>query len=113
MLKRPKAAGQSSADQAVWAALSDPTRRALLDRLANGPLSTTQLTAGAAMTRFGVAKHLKILEDCGLVVSRKHGRVRLHHVNAAPLVHLNKWLSPRAAAWANAAKKFSKSVEED
>ena len=112
MLRVRKTADQSAAEQAVWAALADPTRRALLDRLADGPLSTTQLTAGAAMTRFGIAKHLKILEESGLVVSRKHGRVRLHHVNAAPLVLLNKWLSPRAVAWARAAAKFSKSLED-
>lgn len=102
----------SSADQSLWYALSDPTRRLLLDRLRSGSLSTLQLTVGAGMTRFGVAKHLGVLEQAGLVVSRKHGRVRRFHLNAAQADSLDRLLSPRARAWADAARQFNDATKE-
>lgn len=103
---------ESDEQQAVWLALSDPTRRAMLDRLAHGPMAVTQMTAGFAMTRFGVAKHLSVLEGAGLVSSRKHGRSRLYHLNAARIEHLRRWISPRATAWATGASAFANSMEE-
>jgi DNA-binding transcriptional ArsR family regulator len=88
----------------IWHALADPTRRALIDRLADGAKSTSQLCEGMPMTRFGVMKHLGILERAGLVIARRHGRLRLNHLNAAPLRGLQtRWLSPRAAGLADAA----------
>jgi DNA-binding transcriptional ArsR family regulator len=98
--------------QAVWLALSDPTRRSMLDRLAHGPVAVTQMAAGFEMTRFGVAKHLSVLESAGLVSSRKHGRSRLYHLNTARVEQLRSWLSPRAIAWAGGANAFTKSMEK-
>jgi DNA-binding transcriptional ArsR family regulator len=92
----------------LWGALADPTRRALLDRLAAGPLSTSALCEGLPMSRFGVMKHLGVLEAAGLVITRKQGRLRLNHLNAAPLEALHaQWLSPRASAWASGALTFA------
>jgi DNA-binding transcriptional ArsR family regulator len=103
---------ESDEQQSVWLALSDPTRRVMLDRLAHGPMAVTQMTVGFAMTRFGVAKHLSVLEGAGLVSSRKHGRSRLYHLNAARIEQLRRWMSPRAIAWAAGAKAFANSMEE-
>jgi len=97
----------------VWQALADPTRRALIDRLAGGARTTSQLCEGMPMTRFGVMKHLGILERAGLVVARRHGRLRLNHLNAAPLRALVAgWLSPRAEALAAGAARFAEHLEE-
>jgi DNA-binding transcriptional ArsR family regulator len=97
----------------VWSALADPTRRTLIDRLALGAKSTSELGVGLSMSRFGVMKHLAVLERAGLVVTRKHGRVRMNHLNAAALQQLqSRWLSPHGAALARAADRFSKSLGE-
>src|SRR2546430_1444049 len=87
----------------VFRALADPTRRALLDELfARDGQTLVSLTARHDMTRIAVAKHLKILQDAGPVVSRRRGRRKLHHLNPVPtpLAH-ERWAStdtqPRAA----------------
>src|SRR3954468_14767001 len=70
----------------VFRALADPTRRALLDALfARDGQTLLALTAGHDMTRIAVAKHLRLLEEAGLVVSRRHGREQLHFLNAVPI----------------------------
>src|SRR5438034_10796656 len=81
---------------AIFKALSDPTRRALLDRLRDkGGQTLTELEAGLAMTRFGVMKHLKVLEDARLVVTRKSGRFRYHYLNALPIQEVaDRWMAP-------------------
>jgi len=97
----------------LWQALADPTRRALIDRLAAGARTTSQLCEGMPMSRFGVMKHLGILERAGLVIARRHGRLRFNHLNAAPLHALQaRWLSPRAAAIAGAVGAFSDTMGE-
>ena len=81
-------------DDLVFRALADPTRRLLLDRLFERDGRTlTELESQLEMTRFGVMKHLRILEDAGLVVSRKAGRSRLHYLNPVPirLIH-DRWI---------------------
>lgn len=99
---------QAESQPDIWHALADPTRRALIDRLADGAKTTSQLCAGMPMTRFGVMKHLAILERAGLVIARRHGRLRLNHLNAAPLRALQKrWLSARAESLADAALALS------
>src|SRR6201999_190497 len=85
----------------VFKALADPTRRALLDELYRQDGQTPhQLEARFAMTRFGVMKHLKQLEEAGLVVTRKRGREKLHFLNTVPirLVH-DRWVSKYAEPW--------------
>ncbi len=78
----------------VFKALADPTRRLLLDLLFEREGRTlTELETGIAMTRFGVMKHLRLLEEAGLVVSQKRGREKLHFLNPVPirLIH-DRWI---------------------
>ena len=91
-------------DDRVFKALADPTRRLLLDRLFERDGRTlTELESELEMTRFGVMKHLRVLEDAGLVVSRRSGREKLHFLNPVPiqLIHrrwIDKYTERRASA---------------
>jgi DNA-binding transcriptional ArsR family regulator len=91
----------------VFKALADPTRRYLLDRLfARDGRTLTELESELEMTRFGVMKHLRILEDAGLVVVRRSGREKLHFLNPVPirLIHdrwINKYRERRVSALAD------------
>jgi DNA-binding transcriptional ArsR family regulator len=81
-------------DDRVFKALADPTRRFLLDRLFTRDGRTlTELESELEMTRFGVMKHLRVLEEAGLVVTRRSGREKLHFLNPVPirLVH-DRWI---------------------
>ena len=81
-------------DAHVFKALADPTRRHLLDRLFERDGRTLiELESGLEMTRFGVMKHLKVLEHAGLVVTRRRGREKLHYLNPVPirLIH-DRWI---------------------
>src|SRR5450755_4639667 len=81
-------------DDRVFRALADRTRRLLLDRLFERDGRTlTELEADTDMTRFGVMKHLKVLEEAGLVVTRRSGRTKLHFLNPVPirLIH-DRWI---------------------
>ena len=81
-------------DDAVFRALADPTRRYLLDRLFERDGRTLgELEQDLEMTRFGVMKHLKVLEEAGLVTTRRSGREKLHFLNPVPirLVH-DRWI---------------------
>jgi uncharacterized protein YndB with AHSA1/START domain/DNA-binding transcriptional ArsR family regulator len=81
---------------AIFKALSDETRRLLLDRLrARDGQTLTELEAATGLTRFGVMKHLKVLEAAGLVLTHKAGRFKYHYLNGAPLQSLvDRWLEP-------------------
>jgi DNA-binding transcriptional ArsR family regulator len=86
--------GENIQEDRVFKALADPTRRSLLDRLFTRDGRTlTDLESELDMTRFGVMKHLKVLEQAGLVVSRKSGREKLHFLNPVPirLIH-DRWI---------------------
>ena len=79
----------------VFKALADPTRRELLDELFRDDGQTlSTLEERFSMTRFGVMKHLKVLEDAGLVVTRRSGREKLHYLNPVPIrvIH-DRWIS--------------------
>ncbi len=85
----------------VFRALADPTRRALLDALfAEDGQTLSALEARFDISRFGVMKHLKLLEEAGLVVTRRRGREKLHHLNPVPirLVH-DRWVSKYSEPW--------------
>jgi DNA-binding transcriptional ArsR family regulator len=81
-------------DDRVFKALADPTRRFLLDRLfVRDGRTLTELESELDMTRFGVMKHLRVLEDAGLVVTRRSGREKLHYLTPVPirLIH-DRWI---------------------
>jgi len=97
----------------VFRALADPTRRSLLDELFREDGQTLgALEARFSMTRFGVMKHLKQLEDAGLVVTRRRGREKLHFLNPVPirLVH-DRWVSKYAQEWTAALSDLKKGLE--
>src|SRR2546425_3307133 len=100
---------------AVFKALADPTRRSLLDELFKEDGQTlSALEERLPMTRFGVMKHLKVLEEAGLVVTRRRGREKLHFLNPVPirLVH-DRWVSKYAEPWASALSELKQTLEED
>jgi len=99
----------------VFKALADPTRRSLLDELFREDGQTLhQLEARFEMTRFGVMKHLRVLEDAGLVVTRRQGREKLHHLNPVPirLVH-DRWVSKYAEPWAAGLSGLKQELEHE
>jgi DNA-binding transcriptional ArsR family regulator len=86
---------------AIFKALADETRRLILDLLRNrdgqtlGELELCVAKAGVNMTRFGVMKHLKVLEAASLVISRKRGRFKYHYLNVVPLQEvIDRWIEP-------------------
>src|SRR5438552_3450106 len=98
----------------VFKARADPTRRSLLDELAREDGQTLNaLQERFPMTRFGVMKHLKLLEEAGLVVTRRRGREKLHFLNPVPirLVH-DRWVSKYAEPWAAALGELKHSLEQ-
>jgi uncharacterized protein YndB with AHSA1/START domain/DNA-binding transcriptional ArsR family regulator len=100
---------------AVFRALADPTRRSLLDELFQDDGQTlSTLERRLPMTRFGVMKHLKVLEEAGLVTTQRRGREKLHFLNPVPirLVH-DRWVSKYAEPWAAALSGLKKRIEED
>src|SRR5437588_2346562 len=97
----------------VFRALADPTRRSLLDELFREDGQTlSALQAGVPMTRFGVMKHLRQLEEAGLVVTKRRGREKLHFLNPVPirLVH-DRWVSKYAEPWAAALSGLKARME--
>ena len=98
---------------AVFKALGDPTRRELLDELfREDGQNLSALQARLPMTRFGVMKHLKVLEEAGLVVPRRRGREKLHFLNPVPirLVH-DRWVSKYAEPWAATLSDLKQRLE--
>jgi uncharacterized protein YndB with AHSA1/START domain/DNA-binding transcriptional ArsR family regulator len=98
----------------VFRALADPTRRSLLDALHERDGQTlSALETGRPMTRFGVAKHLRVLEDAGLVVTRRRGREKLHFLNPVPirLIH-DRWVSKYAEPWAAGLSELKHRLED-
>ena len=99
---------------AVFKALADPTRRRLLDQLFKQDGQTlSALEQRLPMTRFGVMKHLRILEKAGLVVTKRRGREKLHFLNPVPirLVH-DRWVSKYAEPWAAALSDLKHNLED-
>src|SRR5436309_597933 len=104
-----------SDDDRVFKALADPTRRFLLDRLfARDGRTLSDLESELEMTRFGVMKHLRVLEDAGLVVTRRAGREKLHFLNVVPirLVH-DRWIDKFTERRVSALTDLKRQLEED
>ena len=102
-------------DDSVFKALADPTRRLLLDRLyERDGRSLTELESDVEMTRFGVMKHLRVLEDAGLVVTRRSGREKLHYLNPVPirLIH-DRWIDKYTERRVSALAELKRELEEE
>ena len=103
-----------SGDDRVFKALGDPTRRFLLDLLFEHDGRTlTALESGLEMTRFGVMKHLRLLEEAGLVMTKKSGREKLHYLNPVPirLVH-DRWIDKYTERQVSALADLKHTLEE-
>jgi DNA-binding transcriptional ArsR family regulator len=83
----------------TFQALADPTRRAIVERLSQGPASVSELARPLPMSLPAVMLHLKVLEDCGLVKSEKVGRVRTCRVEAQKLSEAERWIGERRRMW--------------
>ena len=102
-------------DDLVFRALADPTRRLLLDRLFERDGRTLgELEADVEMTRFGVMKHLRVLEEAGLVVTRRRGREKLHFLNPVPirLIH-DRWIDKYRERQVSALADLKAQLEEE
>ena len=103
-----------AAMDAVLAAVADPTRRQLLERLrAGGSLSIADLADGLPMSRQAVTKHLDALRVAGLVRVRREGRERRHELDAEPLRDVDDWLRPYAEAWDRRLDALRQHLGED
>ena len=101
-------------DDLVFKALADPTRRHLLDRLHERDGRTlTELESDLEMTRFGVMKHLRVLEEAGLVVARRSGREKHHFLNPVPirLIH-DRWIDKYTEQRVSALSDLKRQLEE-
>jgi len=83
----------------AFQALSDPGRRAMVERLSFGPASVSELARPLPMTLSAVVQHLKVLEDAGLVKSRKVGRVRTCTLELAAMTEVERWIAERKRFW--------------
>jgi DNA-binding transcriptional ArsR family regulator len=100
---------------AVWKALSDPTRRAILDLLRQGPRTTTEIVEKFPhLTRFGVMKHIDVLREAGLVNTREEGRQRVNSLNAVPIRQIyERWVSRYEDFWANKLLRLKEDVQSE
>jgi len=84
---------------AVFGALADPTRRAILERLARGDANVAELAAPFAMSQPAISKHLKVLENAGLISRTRQATMRLSHLEADPLRTATTWLADYREFW--------------
>ncbi|MCC6794386.1 MAG: winged helix-turn-helix transcriptional regulator [Candidatus Hydrogenedentes bacterium] len=99
----------------VWKALSDPTRRAILDLLRDGARTTTEIVERfPQLTRFGVMKHLDVLREASLVITHAQGRERINAINAVPIRQIyERWITPFAGMWATQLLSLKRDIETD
>ena len=95
----------------AFQALADPSRRAMVDRLAQGPATVSELAGPLAMSLPGVMQHLKVLEASGLVVSEKVGRVRTCRIEAKALTQAEQWIAERRALWERRLDRLGQFLE--
>jgi DNA-binding transcriptional ArsR family regulator len=96
----------------TFQALADPTRRAIVERLAGGPASVSALAAPLPMSLPAVMLHLKVLEDSGLVVSEKKGRVRTCRIEPKMLSEAERWVGERRRMWEAKLDRLGAFLEE-
>ena len=102
---------QSELDR-TFQALGDPTRRAIVERLAAGPASVSELAAPLPMSLPAVMLHLKVLQDCGLVISEKQGRVRTCRIDPMKLSLAERWVGERRRMWEQSLDRLGAFLDE-
>ena len=105
---------QMSVDQlsAVFGALADPTRRAILARLATGDASVMELAAPFAVSQPAISKHLKVLEGAGLISRSRVATTRLSHLEAEPIKEATDWLARYRALWEESHDRLDELLAE-
>lgn len=98
---------------AVFAALADPTRRAVVERLGIGPAATSELAKPFAMALPSFLQHLDVLERAGLVTSHKAGRVRTYQLGPEPLRHATTWLNAQRHHWERRLDQLDRFLEQN
>ena len=104
-----------SSPEITFQALADPTRRAMLDILRDGPRTTTELVdAFPRLSRFGVMKHVEVLRKAGLVQTREDGRQRVNSLNAVPIRQIyERWVGPFQELWSSQLLGLKEAVEQE
>jgi DNA-binding transcriptional ArsR family regulator len=97
----------------LFHALGDPTRRAILDRLTERPMSVSQLAEPLEVTLTAVAQHLQVLEEVGLVHTEKLGRVRTCRIDAAGFQALEQWIRDHRTAWERKLDRLGQFLAEE
>jgi DNA-binding transcriptional ArsR family regulator len=96
----------------AYTALAEPHRRQILDLLRTGERSVNDLVARLKLSQPGVAKHLKVLREAGLVEVRPEGKQRWYGLRAQPLVEVDEWLEPYRAYWSDRLDALERHLEE-
>jgi DNA-binding transcriptional ArsR family regulator len=94
-------------------ALADPSRRLIVERLARGPASVSELAQPLAMSLPAVMQHLQVLESCSLVASEKAGRVRTCHIDPEVLRQVEKWVAHQRITWEQRLDRLGEYLAED
>jgi len=97
----------------VFHALGDPTRRAIVNRLSDGPCSVSELAQPLAISVTAVAQHLGVLESCGLAATRKQGRVRTCRIAPAGFLTLERWIGEHRARWEERLDRLGEVLDEE
>ncbi|QQS46971.1 MAG: helix-turn-helix transcriptional regulator [Acidobacteriota bacterium] len=97
----------------IFRALGDPTRRAMVERLSEGPVSASQLAEPLEITLAAVVQHLQVLEESGLVRTEKVGRVRTCRLDPAGLSLAEQWIADRRSTWERRFDRLGELLEED
>jgi DNA-binding transcriptional ArsR family regulator len=97
----------------AFAALADPARRTMVERLSLGPATVSELAAPLPMSLAGAMLHLKVLEGSGLVTSQKKGRVRTCRMDPAMLSAAERWVAERRLQWERRLGRLEKFLEEE
>jgi DNA-binding transcriptional ArsR family regulator len=96
----------------MFQALADPTRRAMVDRMTQGPASVSDLARPFAMTLAAVMQHLRVLEESGLVRTQKEGRVRTCRIEPSAMRTAEDWIAERRATWEMRLDRLGELLEE-
>ena len=105
-------AGQTDTLNAAFQAMADPTRRAILARLASGEATAGELAAPFSMSRPAVSKHLKVLERAGLLVRRRDGRIHRCRLNPAPMQQAVDWIEAHRRFWEARLESLARFLED-
>ena len=108
----PRGAAADARVGAIFGALADATRRAILERLTSGEVSVATLTAGFDMSQPAISKHLRVLERAGLISRSRQGTMRLSRLDAGPLQGAHAWLAPYREYWDESFSRLDELLAE-